>query len=246
MALKKQGILIVGYGKMGRAIEALSKERGHKVVAIISDRQTDLAHICRTYKPTVALEFTHPESAPHNIETLIECGIPTVSGSTGWLEHFAQIEALVKLEKGSFFYASNFSVGMNLTFKLVEVAAKFLNHHPQYEVDIEEIHHIQKKDKPSGTAITLADKLIQKLDRKTDWRLDQPSQDPFIGVQSVREDSVPGTHTVGFHSEIDDIEIRHTAHNRMGFALGAVMAAEWLVGNIGVFGMEDLMKEVLP
>lgn len=245
MAPKKLDILIVGYGKMGRAIETLAKERGHKVVAIISDRQTELAHICKTYKPTVALEFTHPESAPHNIETLIESGIPTVSGSTGWLQHFAQIEALVKLENGSFFYASNYSVGMNLTFKLVELAAQFLNHHPLYEVGIEEIHHTEKKDKPSGTAITLATKLIEKLDRKADWKLDQPSDNQSIGIKSIREEHVPGTHNIRFHSEIDDIEIRHTAHNRMGFALGAVLAAEWLVGKKGVFGMEDLIGDIL-
>lgn len=240
---QKLDILIVGYGKMGRAIETLARQRGHKVVAIISDRQTDLNHICKTYKPSVALEFTHPASAPHNIETLIEAGIPTVSGSTGWLEHFAQIEALVKLEKGSFFYASNFSLGMNITFRLAEMTAQFLNLHPEYEVDMEEIHHTEKKDKPSGTAITLANKIISKLDRKKDWKLDEPSSKESIGIQSIRKDHVPGTHTVRFHSEIDEIEIRHTAHNRMGFALGALLAAEWLAGKRGVFGMDDLMAE---
>lgn len=238
-------ILLVGYGKMGQVIETVAKERGHSVSAIVSDGKTDLHHIARSYKPTVAFEFTQPSSAIHNIETLIKSGIPTICGSTGWLEHWAQIEALVKLEHGSFFYASNFSLGMNLTFRLAEVASRFLRDYPEYEVEISEIHHLEKKDKPSGTAITLAQKVIHQIKRKSGWELEGPSKLDRIGIQSIRQDKVPGTHILHFRSPVEDIEIKHTAHNRSGFALGAVLAAEWLQNKKGVFGMDDLLDDVL-
>ena len=173
---------------------------------------------------------------------LVEAGIPTVCGSTGWLENFESIASKVKGNGGSFFYASNYSIGMNLIFRLTEYAAKFMNNYPEYEVDIEEIHHTEKKDMPSGTAITLVEKLIKNLDRKKSWVLNETAKDSEIAIAAVREPNVPGTHNITFRSAIDTIELSHTAHSRLGFAHGAIVAGEWLLGKKGVYGMDDLLK----
>jgi len=236
-------ILLIGYGKMGRAIEQIAKERGHSLVACISDRQGDIAQICRSFQPNIAFEFTSPESAAQNIRALLSTGIPVVSGSTGWLDEWESISALTSEKKGSFFYASNFSLGMNLLFHLTGIAAKFLNSYPEYDISIEEIHHTDKKDMPSGTAITLAERLIRETPRKKSWKLNAESSDDIIGINSLRQANVPGTHIVSFSSAIETIQLSHTAHSRMGFAQGAVLAAEWLMGKTGVFTMEDLMKD---
>lgn len=236
-------ILLVGYGKMGRAIEQLAKTQGHQIVAIVSDRHSDLANICHAYQPNMAFEFTSPESAVSNLKTLISAGIPVVCGSTGWLHHWEEIKAFVKAEKGSLFYASNFSMGMNLMFKLTEIAANFINQLPDYEVSIEEIHHTEKKDMPSGTAITLAQGLIKGLKRKSDWKLNSASEGKNIGISCLREPNVPGTHVVTFQSSIDTLSFSHTAHNRNGFAAGALMAGEWMMQKKGTFGMEDFLKD---
>jgi len=240
---EKLKILLIGYGKMGKAIESLALKNGHSIVAIISDKQMDLAHICKAYQPNVAFEFTSPVSAVRNLEALIESGIPIVCGSTGWLENWDSISAKVKAAKGSFFYASNFSLGMNLMFHLTEIAAKFINELPDYDVDIEEIHHLQKQDKPSGTAITLAQKLIAGMERKKSWVLDKRTNSEEIEITSIRTPDVPGTHTVSFSSSVDTIQLSHTAHSRMGFASGAVKAGEWILGKKGVFTMEDLLAD---
>jgi 4-hydroxy-tetrahydrodipicolinate reductase len=240
---KELKILLIGYGKMGRAIEQVAKERGHSIVACVSDRQGDISHICKSYQPNIAFEFTSPESAPFNIRALIEAGVPVVSGSTGWLSEWDSIEQLVLEKKGAFFYASNFSLGMNLLFHLAEVTGRFMEQHPDYEVSIEEIHHTEKKDMPSGTAITLAERLMRSMRSKTTWKLNSESSKDTIGISALRQANVPGTHTISFSSAIDTIQLSHTAHSRMGFASGAIHAGEWLQGRSGVFSMEDFLRE---
>ena len=228
---------------MGKAIESIAKQRGHSVAAIISDRQMDLTHICKAYGPNIAFEFTSPESAVANLEGLIDSGIPVVCGSTGWLDHWDEISNRVNKKNGALFYASNYSLGMNLMFHLVEMAGKFINDWPEYEVDIEEIHHLEKKDMPSGTAITLAQKLIKQIKRKKEWVLNQSGSESVINISAIRTPDVPGTHTVSFSSGVDTIELVHTAHSRIGFASGAIRAGEWLLGKKGVFTMEDMLLE---
>lgn len=240
---KQLKILLIGYGKMGRAIEQVARDRGHTIVACVSDRQGDIAHICKSYQPNIAFEFTSPESAVANIRVLIESGIPVVCGSTGWLSDLESIQNLVSEQKGSFFYASNFSLGMNLLFHLAEVTGRFMEHHPDYEVGIEEIHHTEKRDMPSGTAITLAERLMRSMRSKKSWKLNEESSKESIGISAVRQPNVPGTHIVTFSSAIDTIQLSHTAHSRMGFASGAIHAGEWLLGKQGVFSMEDLLQE---
>lgn len=236
-------ILLIGYGKMGRAVEQLAKAKGHSIVAIVSDRHSDLANICTAYQPNIAFEFTSPESAIKNLQVLIEKGIPTVCGSTGWLEHWDKITHAVAEKKGTLFYAANYSMGMNLMFKLTELSAQIMDQLPEYEVEIEEIHHTEKKDMPSGSAISLAERLLKNIKRKTSWLLNNPSEEKMIGINSLREPNVPGTHLVTFKSPIDTIQISHTANNRNGFAAGAIMAAEWLLHKKGVFTMDDLWKD---
>jgi 4-hydroxy-tetrahydrodipicolinate reductase len=244
MKKNKLRILLIGYGKMGKAIETIALKRGHSISAIISDRQIDLEHICRAYQPNIAFEFTSPSSAPGNLQILIEAGIPIVCGSTGWMDKWQEIKDKTQKVGGTLFYASNFSPGMNLAFKLVEMAGRFFDEMDEYEVDIEEIHHTEKKDIPSGTAITLAQKLIGQMKSKSGWEVNQNiSNHDKIAITAIREPDVPGTHTVSFSSSVDTIEICHTAHSRHGFALGAVQAAEWVLGRKGVFTMEDFLKE---
>lgn len=236
-------ILLIGYGKMGRAIEQAARERGHSMVACISDKQGDISHICRAFQPGMAFEFTSPESAPGNIRALLSAGVPVVSGSTGWLNEWEEIRRHALESNGALFYSSNFSIGMNLLFHLTEVTARFMNFHPEYDIGIEEIHHTEKKDIPSGTAITLAERLIRHIRHKKTWKVNEESQGEVIGISARRQPAVPGTHTVSFRSAIDTIELSHTAHSRLGFARGAVLAGEWLAGKTGVFSMEDLLKD---
>ena len=243
MTETKLKILLIGYGKMGRAIETLARERGHTIVACISDKQIDIGHICKAYQPNIAFEFTSPESAPGNIKILLEAGVPIVSGSTGWQGEWESIRKMALEKKGSLFHSSNFSLGMNLLFHLAEVAGQFMNLHPDYEVSIEEIHHTEKKDMPSGTAITLAERIMRSMKAKKSWVLNEDSTPDSIGILAQRQPNVPGTHTVSFSSPIDTIQLSHTAHSRLGFASGAVHAGEWLLGKHGVFSMEDLLAD---
>jgi 4-hydroxy-tetrahydrodipicolinate reductase len=236
-------ILLIGYGKMGRAIEQVARERGHTIVACVSDKQGDISHICKSYQPNIAFEFTSPDSAPSNIRQLIESRIPVVCGSTGWLSEWETVKNLVLDHKGAFFYASNFSLGMNLLFHLAEATGRFMEHHPDYDVSIEEIHHTEKKDMPSGTAITLAERLMRSMRSKKSWKLNAESSKDSIGISAIRQANVPGTHIVTFSSAVDTIQLSHTAHSRMGFASGAIHAGEWLLGKTGVFSMEDLLRE---
>lgn len=235
-------LLLIGYGKMGKTIERIANERGHKVAYIIDvDNREQLKNIGGA-EVDVAIEFTQPESASENIRTCISNGIPVVSGTTGWLSEKAAIENLCNQKKGAFFYASNFSIGVNIFFKVNRFLAKIMRGFSEYDVRIEEVHHTEKKDAPSGTAITLAEGILENLDRKKQWTRETSDSVKDLVIASKREKDVPGTHTITYFSLADDIEIKHTAHSREGFALGAVLAAEWLIGKQGVFTMDDYLK----
>ncbi len=232
-------IVLIGYGKMGKAIERIALSRGHEIAGRI-DVGDDIA---RFEKPVdVAIEFTQPEAAVHNLKTCFETGIPVVCGTTGWLEHKDEIEAYCKLKSGTVLYSSNFSLGVNLFFKLNEYLSELMNRYDQYEVSIDETHHTQKKDAPSGTAITLAQGVLKNLRRKKEWSLGTTENPKALVINSFRVDPAPGTHVVKYSSEVDDIEITHTAQSREGFALGALLVAEWLAGKKGIYTMDDFLQ----
>lgn len=235
-------ILLIGYGKMGKTIEQIAKQRGHQIAGIIDrDNHADLQHFDAT-RVDVAIEFTEPRSAVSNITHCLHRGIPIVSGTTGWLDYKKEIKIMCKSQGGSFFYASNYSIGVNLFFALNKKLASLMDRQPGYKVSMEEVHHTEKKDEPSGTAITLAEGIIEHVDRTQDWKLSQDSPtDTDIPIEAIREPEVPGTHTVTYQSEVDTISIKHQAHSRQGFAMGAIMAAEWLPSRRGFFGMKDML-----
>ncbi len=229
-------IALLGYGKMGKTVEKIALERGHEIVLRIDNAHTpyDIA------VADVAIEFSMPESAFVNIQNCIENQVPVVAGTTGWLKDYDKAVTLCGQHQSAFLYASNFSVGVNVFFALNKTLAKLMATLKEYDVSIEEIHHTQKLDAPSGTAITLAQGIIANSD-KTDWKLGA-AQAKEIPIEAKRIENVPGTHTVTYQSQVDTIEIKHTAHNRNGFALGAVLAAEWIVGKKGVFSMNDVLN----
>ena len=234
-------IALIGYGKMGHAIEEAALSRGHEIVCRIDkDNQEDFDSV--SFKSAdVAIEFTAPSVAVDNYRRAFAAGIPVVSGTTGWLEHLPEIREAC--EKGqTFFYASNFSLGVNIFFAVNKYLAGIMNHFPQYSVEIEEIHHIHKLDHPSGTAITLAEDIIGQLDAKHSWSENMPAADDSIHITTRREGEIPGTHTVVYDSAVDTIRITHEAKNRKGFALGAVVAAEFTVGKKGFLTMQDLFS----
>lgn len=232
-------ILLIGYGKMGKIIERIALERGHTIAGKID---VDNQHELETVQADVAIEFSHPDAAFANVKKCIERGIPTVCGTTGWLTRKEEIHQACKDHNGSFFYASNYSLGVNIFFKVNEYLARMMNAFDAYEIRMDEIHHTEKKDAPSGTAITLAEGIIQHVDRKTKWAEENHERKDEIVVKSFRIDDVPGTHIIKYASAVDDIHIKHTAHSREGFAKGAVMVAEWLPGKKGVLGMDDFLK----
>lgn len=229
-------IALLGYGRMGKAIEKIALDRGHEIVAII-DKDTASGEL---EQADVAINFSVPNAAVSNISEALNRSIPVVCGTTGWLEKIEEIKELCVQKNSAFLYASNFSLGVNLFFELNKNLAKLMNTQSQYQARIDEIHHTQKLDAPSGTAITLAEGLIENSAYQ-DWKLDQ-EEAKKLKITAQRIDDVPGTHTVFYESEVDTIEITHTAHNRSGFALGAVVAAEWIVGKQGVFGMNDVLN----
>ena len=232
-------IALIGYGKMGHAIEEAALSRGHEIVCRIDkDNQEDFDSV--SFKSAdVAIEFTAPSVAVDNYRRAFAAGVPVVSGTTGWLEHLPEIREAC--EKGqTFFYASNFSLGVNIFFAVNKYLAGIMNHFPQYSVEIEEIHHIHKLDHPSGTAITLAEDIIGQLDAKHSWSENMPVADDSIHITARREGEIPGTHTVAYDSAVDTIRITHEAKNRKGFALGAVVAAEFTVGKKGVLTMQEI------
>lgn len=235
-------IALIGYGKMGKAIEAIAIEKGHTIVLKIDiDNAADL-NTQNLQTSDVAIEFTGPHSAVANLMKCIDAGIPVVCGSTGWLSEWDKVEAYCKQKNSTLVYASNYSIGVNLFFEVNKHLAKLMNGYPEYDVTLKEIHHTQKKDAPSGTAISLAEQVMENLQRKNTWTSNnESSQSNELFIASERIDPAPGTHHVKYSSTIDDIEIIHTAHNRIGFAGGAVKAAEFAVGRKGVFGMKEVL-----
>jgi len=229
-------IAILGYGKMGKMIEKIALNRDHEIVAKIDINSTDI----NFNKADVAIDFSIPDAAFNNIKRCLENGVPVISGTTGWLDKYPEAVALCEKNNGAFIYASNYSLGVNIFFQINEYLAKIMNNHSEYSVAMEEIHHTQKLDAPSGTAITLAEGII-KHTNKEKWTLEAPEANE-IPIRAKRIDAVPGTHTVRYESEIDSISMTHTANSREGFALGAVVAAEWIVGKSGIFTMKDVLN----
>ena len=232
---------LIGYGKMGRTIEQILIERGHQVTLRIDQNSTDSLRQVKPENVDVAIEFTSPESAYNNIITTINQGVPIVSGSTGWLDQWNKVVDQVKKTNGAFFYASNYSLGVNIFVKINKLLANMIDGRG-YNQKIHEIHHIHKLDAPSGTAITLAEDLIKNISTKDKWVEGQSDDRTDLLISSERKDEVPGTHIITHTSEVDTITISHEAHSRKGFALGAVMAAEWLPGKHGVLGMDDYLN----
>jgi len=234
---------IIGYGKMGKEIEKIALERNH-IITLIADKD-DIDKIKNISKTDVdvVIEFTNAEVAIENYNYCFDKNIPVVSGTTGInKDEFNNLISKIKKENKSFFWASNFSVGVNITFKINEILAKMMNTQGDYDVSIEEIHHIHKLDAPSGTAITIANGIIDNIDRKTSWKNDYPAKEDELSIISKREGEVPGTHTIEYKSDIDKITLKHEAFGRKGFALGSVLAAEFIFGKTGVFSMNDLLK----
>ena len=235
-------IALLGYGKMGHAIEEIALQRGHEIVLKINDLNLDDLTKENIRKADVAIEFTNPASAVDNILFCFNENVPVVCGTTGWLENLKTVEEKCKELNAGFLYASNFSVGVNVFFELNKKLAALLKPHPAYDVAIEEIHHTQKKDAPSGTAITLAEQIIEASDKKNKWINSESENENELSIISKRIDEVPGTHSVKYSSAIDDIEIIHTAHNRKGFAEGAVLAAEFIADKKGIYSMKDVLN----
>ncbi|TDE04674.1 4-hydroxy-tetrahydrodipicolinate reductase [Flavobacterium hiemivividum] len=229
-------IALLGYGKMGQVIERIAQERGHEIVLKKDENNT----YDGLSTADVAIDFSVPTAAVPNISNCFLANVPVISGTTGWLEHYDEMVALCTEKNGAFISSSNFSLGVNIFFEINEYLAKMMAKLDNYSIDMEEIHHTQKLDAPSGTAISLA-KGVMENSNYTNWTLDVPAANE-IHIEAKRIGTVPGTHTVTYNSVVDSIEIKHTAHNREGFALGAVIAAEWIVGKQGVFTMKDVLE----
>ncbi len=230
-------IALLGYGKMGKTIEQIAIQRGHQIVLKVDKDD----HVYDITKADIAIDFSIPTVAFNNISNCINNQVPVISGTTGWLEDYNNAVALCKEKKGAFIYASNFSLGVNIFFELNKTLARMMTNLKQYKVSLEEIHHTQKLDAPSGTAISLANDIIAEHSNYKQWKLEE-SNENTINITAKRIEDVPGTHTITYQSEVDTITIEHVAHNRQGFALGAVIAAEWIVGKTGVFTMNDVLN----
>ena len=244
-------IALLGYGKMGKIIEKIATDRKHEIVLKIDFDNLHELTPENLKQADVAIEFTTPSSVISNINVCFEAGVPVVVGTTGWYDKLDEIKQQCEAGNHTLLYATNFSVGVNIFFHINKILARLMNNYPYYEVQVEEIHHTQKLDSPSGTAITIAEGIIENLDAKKDWAnvlvADGKDSDDNVGnsallIESYRMDSVPGTHTVIYDSEVDSIEFKHTAHNRNGFALGAVLAAEWLKDNSGFHSINDMFN----
>lgn len=235
-------IALLGYGKMGKAIEEIALQRGHEIVVKVGIENLEDKTIENIKKADVVIEFTGPDSAFENLKLCIDAGVPVVCGSTGWLDKFEEIKKYAASKNGGLLYASNFSVGVNIFFALNKKLAELMKAHPSYEVEMKEIHHTQKLDAPSGTAITLAEQILEQSPNKNKWINAASNNKSDLVIISERTDPAPGTHIINYHSDIDDITIIHTAHNRKGFATGAVLAAEFLGENRnGIYSMKDVL-----
>lgn len=235
-------IALIGYGKMGKEIEKIARQRGHSIVSIIDESNLDGFDSPEFKKADVAIEFTTPASAFSNYMKCFDANIPVVSGTTGWLDRLPEIKVKCEQEGKTFFYASNYSLGVNIFFAVNKYLAKIMNNFPDYSVRMQETHHIHKLDAPSGTAITLAEDIIQNIDRKSDWHLEEELKSSDLLIHCSREGEVSGIHEVIYESEADLISIKHDAKNRKGFALGAVLAAEFTQGRSGFLGMNDMLN----
>ncbi len=235
-------IALIGYGKMGKAIEDVAMKNGHEIVLKITSENTSDFNIENLQQADVAIEFTNPHSAVENIKKCFDANVPVVCGSTGWLNQWQEIENYCTEKNGALLFASNFSVGVNIFFELNKKLAALMNNRPEYNVSIEEIHHTQKKDAPSGTAITLAEGVLNNNHNKEKWVLGETENNVELSITSKRIDPAPGTHIISYDSPIDSIEIKHTAHNRIGFASGAVIAAEYIIDKKGIFGMKNVLS----
>ena len=233
-------IALIGYGKMGKTIEQIALQRGHQIVSIIDINNTADFDSEEFRSADVAIEFTTPATALGNYMRCFEANVPVVSGTTGWLSHLDEVKAKCEQEGKTFFYASNFSVGVNIFFALNRYLAKIMNGFPAYDVRMTEVHHIHKLDAPSGTAITLAEGILDNVERKERWTLETAEQPTDLPIHAIREGEVPGIHEIIYESEADTISIKHDAKSRAGFALGAVIAAEFTAGKKGFLGMNDL------
>ena len=234
-------IALIGYGKMGKAIEEIALSKGHEIVLKIGASNTSDFTKENIQKADVAIEFTGPDTAFENISKCIQWAVPVVCGSTGWLDHFEKAKKLCEEEKGCLLYASNFSIGVNLFFEINKQVAALMEPYENYDVSMTETHHTEKKDAPSGTAISLAEQILAQIGRKKKW-INEASRDASdLIIRSERIDPAPGTHTISYDSAIDSIEITHTAHTRKGFASGALLAAEFANQKIGIFTMKDVL-----
>lgn len=242
-------IALLGYGKMGQIIERFALERGHEVILKIGLENPDDLTIANLEKADIAIDFSAPDVAVDHIYTCFDANVPVVVGTTGWYGSLQEVKNNCLKRNNSLLYGSNFSIGVNLFFHINTMLAKLMNNYPAYEVQVEEIHHMQKLDAPSGTAMTIAEGIIDELDRKKEWvnevvgtAVPEVFKQDQLLIESHRIENVPGTHTVVYSSEVDDIEIKHTAHNRAGFALGAVIAAEWLQNKSGFYSIADVFN----
>ncbi len=235
-------IALIGYGKMGKTIEQIALNRGHQIVSIVDINNPEEFQSANFKSADVAIEFTTPATAFDNYMKSFAAGVPVVYGTTGWLDRIGEIKEKCEKEGKTFFYASNFSIGVNIFFALNKYLAKIMNNFPSYNISMTETHHIHKLDAPSGTAITLAEGIIENVDRKDRWTLETAEQPTDLPIHAIREGEVPGIHEVTYESDVDYISIKHDAKSRAGFALGAVVAAEFTAGKKGFLGMDDMLK----
>jgi len=235
-------IALIGYGKMGKTIERIARERGHEIVSVIDLDNTDDFDSDAFKSAEVAIEFTAPQVALSNYRRAFASGVAVVSGTTGWTDELPELKKEIETNGNTLFWSSNFSLGVNVFMAVNNYLAGIMNQFPNYNVEMTEVHHTQKLDAPSGTAITLAEEILDKLDRKTAWVKEEETNPTDLAIKSIREGQVPGIHTIRYESEVDSITITHDAKSREGFALGAVVAAEFTAGKNGLLGMADMLK----
>lgn len=234
-------ILLLGYGKMGKTIEELALKRGHTISGKITEENRDSLDQSMFQNTDVVIEFSSPEAAFDNIMLCLKNGKPVVSGTTGWLNKKPEVEKYIQNNGGAFFYSSNFSIGVNIFFRVNQYLAEIMEHNTDYDVSMKEIHHTEKKDSPSGTAITLAEDILKTISRKSGWE-EYSNDSRRLNIEAEREGQVPGTHIIKYENDIDKIEIKHEAKGRKGFATGALLVAEWILEKKGILSMDDYLK----